>query len=242
MIIEVLSDYAKGATKKHVYEKIVTQNAYGIRTVKSRERFLRGISATYLKFKNDNHRNLFNKIFTKTGIFDIKRFVIFLQFAINNQLFYELTTKVFVKLYLDGRLTINKTEIVSFLYDLRDKETSVKTWSDSTINTVAYKYLTLLKKIGFLKGSVKKEFCHIVLTDDIIILLVYIIKSIDEMSPNFLENPYCSLLLLTRESIIDRLKKIALKDYFNITTLGFDLKIELKYSFEDIVDVVIKNN
>ena len=46
--------------------------------------------------------------------------------------------------------------------------------------------------------------------------------------------------MLSQENLTDRLKKISLVDYFGTSTLGYDLKIELKYKFQEIVDVIAK--
>jgi len=56
-----------------------------------------------------------------------------------------------------------------------------------------------------------------------------------------MKNPYIDILPITRENLYKRIKKLSLVDYFTIFTLGHDLKINLKYGFEEIVNVIIQN-
>ena len=157
LLYDVFRYYAKGSDKKAVMEKIISRDIYGIRTEATRGRFLRGIHSTLINYKNASHRQLIYDCFTKESTLELKRIAIYLQIAINNQVFFELTNRVFLKLYFAGRLTVDKIEFSSYLYNLKEENSQVRKWDDSTIEEVASKYLTLLKKLGFLKGKQKKE-------------------------------------------------------------------------------------
>ena len=238
LITDVIGDYAQGKSKDYVYDKIVTQNIYGIRTGKSRERFLYGIKGVFLKFKTKDHKIVFYSLFKNPGFLQAKKMSLFYQFAINNDLFFDISSNVYLTLYKAGRLTADKAEFVSYLYTLRDKGSEIQNWADSTIEKVASKYLTLLKKIDFLKGRAKKEFCNITPDDFTIVYVIYLIKSLGSSGSDILNNPFMPFLMLSRNNLADRLKKISLVDYFTVSTLGYDLKIDLKYKYEEIVDVI----
>lgn len=146
-----------------------------------------------------------------------------------------------MNLYKAGRLTVPKDEFTAYLYDLRDKQPDIQNWSNSTIDIIASKYLTLLKKLDFLKGRFRKEFCTLDLDDSTIVYLVYLFKSLGNVNPDIMKNPYLDILPYSKDNLYKRIKKISLIDYFTIYTLGYDLKINLKYGFEEIVDVIIQN-
>lgn len=242
IILKILKDYSKGLSKQEIKEKLVITNAYGIRTKGSRIRFYTAINSSFLQFKNQNHKDLMRSIFISDLSNDVHKFIAFFQMAINNDLFSQLTKDVLLELLFKGRLTVDKALFISYLYNLRNQYNDQINWTDSTIDTIAYKYLTLMKKLGFLKGSVKKEFCHFIPTDEILILTVYLIKSLGNEFPNLLDNPYSSLLMLSQEGLIERLRTITVQDYLTISTMGYYMKIDLKYSYKDIVDVIRKNN
>ena len=241
LINDVISAFAHEKGEDYINEEIFKQNVYGIRTLKSRKRFLSAINKTFIKFKTEEHQKVFYALFSQNNFVNIKKIALYLQFAFNDQLFYELTSKVNMKLYKSGRLTVPKDEFTAYLYDLRDKNTDIKNWSNSTIDIIASKYLTLLKKLGFLKGRIRKEFCQIDIDDPTIVYLTYLLKSLGNKNPDIMKNPYINILPISQESLYKGIKKLSLVDYFTIFTLGHDLKINLKYGFEEIVNVIIQN-
>jgi hypothetical protein len=241
LINDVISAFANGKGEDYINEEIFKQNIYGIRTLKSRERFLSAIKKVFIKFKTEEHQKVFYALFTQNNFVNLKRVALYFQFAFNDQLFYELNTKVYMKFYKAGRLTVPKDEFIAYLYDLRDNKLDIQNWSNSTLDIIASKYLTLLKKLGFLKGRSRKEFCTIDLDDPIIIYIVYLLKSLGNINPDIMKNPYLDILPYSQDNLYKRIKKISLSDYFKIYTLGYDLKVNLKYGFEEIVNVIIQN-
>ncbi len=240
LLYDVFRYYAKGSDKKAVMEKIISRDIYGIRTEATRGRFLRGIHSTLINYKNASHRQLIYDCFTKESTLELKRIAIYLQIAINNQVFFELTNRVFLKLYFAGRLTVDKIEFSSYLYNLKEENSQVRKWDDSTIEEVASKYLTLLKKLGFLKGKQKKEFVHITLSDESIIFALYLFKAINDETSYILENSYIDLLPISKDSLVERIKKIALKDFFLVSFVGNKLSLELTYDYKDVIDALVK--
>ena len=241
LINDVISAFAHGKGEAYINEEIFKQNIYGIRTLKSRERFLSAIKKVFIKFKTEEHQKVFYALFTQNNFVNLKRVALYFQFAFNDQLFYEINTKVYMKLYKAGRLTVPKDEFIAYLYDLRDNKLDIQNWSNSTLDIIASKYLTLLKKLGFLKGRFRKEFCTIDLDDPTIIYMVYLLKSLGNINPDIMKNSYLDILPYSQDNLYKRIKKISLVDYFKIYTLGYDLKVNLKYSYEEIVNVIIQN-
>jgi hypothetical protein len=241
LISDVISAFAHGKGEDYINEEIFKQNIYGIRTLKSRERFLSAIKKVFIKFKTEEHQKVFYALFTQNNFVNLKRIALYFQFAFNDQLFYELNTKIYMKLYKAGRLTVPKDEFIAYLYDLRDNQLDIQKWSNSTLDIITSKYLTLLKKLGFLKGRSIKEFCTIDLDDPTIIYIVYLLKSLGNINPDIMKNPYLDILPYSQDNLYKRIKKISLTDYFKIYTLGYDLKVNLKYSYEEIVNVIIQN-
>ena len=240
LLYDIFRFYAQGDDKKTVMDKIISQDTYGIRTEATRGRFLRGIHATLINYKNDSHRQLIYDCFTKSSSLELKKIVVYLQIGINNQLFFELTTQVFLKLYFAGRLTVDKNEFSSYLYNLKNTNEQVNKWDDSTIEEVASKYLTLLRKIGFLKGRQKKEFVHITIPDEAIIFAIYLFISIENSGNNIFDNKYIALLSMSSENLTERIKRIALKDFFEVSIAGNKLSVELTYDYKDVVDAIFK--
>ena len=240
LLYDVFRYYAEGFDKDTVKERIISQDTYGIRTEATRGRFLRGIHSTLINYKSDNHQQLIYDCFTKNTSIDFKKTTIYFQIGVNNQVFFELTTQIFLKLYFAGRLTADKSEFSSYLFDLKNTNKQVMEWDDATVNEVASKYLTLLRKIGFLKGKKIKEFIHITLSDEILIFVIYLLGAADNNVSNIFDNKYIQLLPISSETLKERIKKISLHDFFNVAAAGHKFSIELKYDYKDIVDAIIQ--
>jgi len=242
IVLKVLDDYSHGITLNQIKERMIVNNVYGIRTKSSRVRFYTGINATFLKFRNKDHKDLITSIFSSDLHKITKTNIAFIQMGINNELFFKLTKEVLAELLFSGRLTVNKQGFISYLHDLRRAYSDEIKWTDATIGTIAYKYLTLMKKLGFLKGSQRKEFTSFTLNEEMIILTVYLITSLNMDYSTFLDNPYSSLLLMSKDGIIEQLRRLNIQEYLTVSTLGYNMRIELKYDYKDIVNEIRKNN
>jgi len=242
IILRVLSDYSRGTTLDKIMDNMIVGNLYGIRTKSSRKRYYFGINSTFLQFNNRDHRNFITTVFSNDFPNITQRFIAYIQMAVNNELFYLLTKDVLAELLFNGRLTVDKQIFVAYINDLKRINIDKIEWTDETVITVASKYLTLMKKLGFLKGTQKKEFCSFTPTDEMIILAVYLITSLNPEKASFLKNPYSSLLLMTSEGIMERLRRVSLQKYISISTTGNDMKVELKYDYKDIAGEIRKNN
>jgi len=241
IILKVFSDYSEGKSLDEIKDNMVAGNVYGIRTKGSRVRFYTAINSTFLQFKSAEHKELIKSIYTSDLTHETKKYIGYIQMGINNELFYLLTTKVLSDLLMQGRLTLDKQVFISFIMNLRNDNTEIIKWTDETIGTIAYKYLTLMKKLGFLKGAKKKEFTSFNPTDEMIILTIYLIDSLEMECSSFLKNPYSSLLLMTNKGIMERLRRLSLQNYLSISTTGQDMQIELKCNYKDIVGEIRKN-
>ena len=242
IIMDVIGKFAEGKSKDEVFDLMHNQNIYDIRTAKSRERFFYGIMGVFLTFRSEAHQALVYRLFQTPGLLPLKNMTLFMQFAVNNDLFYDLSRNVLVKLYLDGRLTVDKAEFIAYLYELKEQHPEVRKWSTSTLETLASKYLTFLKKIDWLKGRIKKEFTRITPDDATLIYLVYLLKALNEPEPNLLKHPYTPLMMIGEETLIERVKNLSLEGFWTAETLGYDLKVDLSYRYEEIVDAILERD
>lgn len=242
IIMDVLKKFAEGRSKDEVFDLMYRRNIYDIRTAKSRERFFYGVISVFLMFRSEAHQTLIYRLFQASGLLPLKKMTLFVQFAINNELFYDLSRNVLVKLYLAGRPTLGRIEVSAYLHYLREQHAEMRQWSASTLETLASKYLTFLKKIDCLKGRVKKEFIRSTPDDAALIYMIYLLKSLAEPEPDLLKHPYTPLLLMTDDALIHRVKSLSLEGFWRVTTLGYDLKVDLNYPYEEIFDVIAQRN
>lgn len=214
---------------------IIKDNQFDFRTEKSRKRFLAAVYSAFLDFVSDDHKELLINLFKSNLSIRSKQMILFWQFASTNKLFFEITKNVFIKSYFSGRVSLPKSDVVAFIKELVSKNDELKdAWSQNTIETIASKYLTILKKLELVEGTTKKSFKHIQLSNDELLILIYLIKTLEKENPNILNSQFLDFSFISKDSFLNRVKQLAKKDLFEMSFNGEQLKIELKTPYQGI--------
>lgn len=238
IIYDVLRLLAENVPAENINELVIVNNKYGIRTEAARGRFLRVIKSAFWQFKNSEHETLIRSLFKSEGFEKTKSFALFWMLGINDTLFESITKQAFFQAYFSGRVQIKNDEIIAYLRHERETNPVIQKWSDTTIKTVASKYLTFLKKIDFLKGRQKKEFKYIQVDNNSLIYFLYLTKAVEPNQPDMFKSRYIDFLFTEKASLIDILKKVVFAEFIDIQTTGADLKIDLKFDYGEIIDAI----
>lgn len=228
---------------ENLNKTLVTNNEFNLRTEKSRKRFL---SALHSAFVNKNESiNDFIRIVYRESDFDdkSKAIILFWVFSINNELFRELNNKLFLKYYYQGRAELPAKDVEAYLKDLISRTDELKgRWSDITINTIASKYLTILKKLYLLEGTQKKLFCFVSTSDELIACLIHIYSLMNQQGTNFLEHEFSKWMFISKDSILERLKKVGKKDWIKMNYTGSALRVESGFNTNNIIDGIFRRS
>lgn len=132
-----------------------------------------------------------------------------------------------------------KEDITAYLKEFlnQNKQLELK-WSESTINTISTKYLNFMTKLNFLEGGRKKTFRHIKISAESLVLFLYFAKLFDPANKDILTNDMLPLSFISPKDILERLKKLALKDWFSMDFNGVAANIELTHSYEGICNAL----
>lgn len=220
-------------------ELIHQRNEFNLRTEKSRTRIESEVRKAFLQFKNDDHQDLFQGICSEHVPQQDKELILVWQFALNNRLFREITSNVFVKIYYSGRTIITKDDITAYLKEfLLQNELLQISWSEITINTLSTKYLNLMSKLGFLSTGRVKSFKNIRPSSEAQVLFLYFAKLFAPNNSDILTNELLPISFIHSADIQDRLKKLSLKGFFNMNFNGVALNIELTLSHKGVCNVL----
>lgn len=220
-------------------ELVNKRNEFNLRTERSRTRIEREVQKAFLQFKNKEHLALIQGIFTERVPLQDKELILVWQFSLNNRLFREISSRVFVKTYYSGRASISKDDITAYLKEfLRQNESLRISWSENTINTLSTKYLNLMSKLGFLPPGRVKSFEHISPSSEAQVLFLYFAKLFSPNAGDILKNELLPVSFIPPHDIQDRFKRLSLKGFFNMNFNGVALNIELTHSYEGICDVL----
>ncbi|MFK5938150.1 MAG: DUF1819 family protein [Sulfurimonas sp.] len=239
LIVKAIELYTVGGGAME--DAIVRRNEFDFKTENARKRFLAAVTSTFLNFQNKDHEELITNLFSHQMSLETQQLILFWQFSLSNRLFYEISRDVFIKNYFSGRVSFAKEDIVAYIKDLGSTTPEMKDkFTDITINTIASKYLTVLKKLDLIEGKQKKTFKHIQVSNEALVIFLHLLKTIDPSSANILKNKYSTLSMVSPESFAERVKQLAKKDYFNMSFNGVALKIEPIHTNKRIADVLFK--
>lgn len=222
-----------------VEDLISGRNEFNLRTERSRVRIETAINQAFLQFKNQDHKDLIHSFFQSNAPRPDKELILFWQFSLNNRLFNNISSQVFIKTYLSGRTHVSKDDIIAYLKELFNQNKQLNpNWSESTINTLSTKYLSVMTKLNFLEGTRIKSFRHIKISTESLVLFLYFAKLYDPQANNILKNGMLPLSFVLPDDIRERLKKLSLKGFFNMNFNGVALNIELTHSYKGIYDAL----
>lgn len=220
---------------------LVTNNEFNFRTEKSRKRFLSVLNSAFvsknktidelasglmLHFKNDENA---------------QAVLLFWLFSMNNKLFFELNRDVFLKYYFQGRAELSKETVIAYIKDLINRVDELKgKWSEITIDTIASKYLTILKKLKLLEGNKKKKFTLIRISDELLAVFIHLIDLLENRKGNFLEDDFLGFTFISKDNILDRLKRIGKKDWVKLNFNGVALQVEPVFNNNNIIDGIFR--
>jgi hypothetical protein len=234
MIHEAIRSYVNN--EQDFKKRFVDQNEFNIRTAEGRGRFYRGIKSSIMTFKNDDHKGLYESFFAQLNYALPYNFLIFWLLAQNNKLFQIISKEVYLKFYFNGKVSITSDDIFAFLLHLQesDKIFSELKWTRKTMEPIASKYLTILKKLDLLEGSQKKTIKHIQLSDTDLTIYLYVLKSCYPEVSNLLLGDFLIFSFMTPQRFGERVKKIAQKGWFNMSYTGTNLNIEPTIKFNQL--------
>ena len=208
------------------------------RTKKSFERNRKAIEKNILSYRSEDHKVLFENsmINIECGIDTYK--ILFWQTCLNNKIFDMISNGVFFTYYFNGKTSIETSEIEAYLKDQYSENEVFNSWSASTKKIIGSKYLSYLKKLGFVEGKVKKSISPIHTNDKELCLFIYLLDASEVLSNNILDRKLEQYCLMSNEVFIDRLKKLAVQEYIDFEYTGDRLTVNTLYKSTEIIDVL----
>jgi hypothetical protein len=208
-----------------------------IKTDKSVKRFEKAITGTLLQFNSKESAYLVRSILAAESISHDSLLMLFWNSSRNNDLLHYLNSQVYFPAFYSGRLIIKKEEVSACIKELKETEAIVQGWTIVTIDTVARKYLTLLKKFNLMEGALNKKILHPYLNDKMFVLFVYWLNAV-ETKRNLLESDWLKYSLCGQQVFIERLLQKKFSKFFQLTYTGDKLKIETSTPYETVYDAV----
>ncbi|HRN49162.1 BrxA family protein [Agriterribacter sp.] len=232
---DLILHYLNRESSKFEYKPHYTYTS--IKTDKSVKRFENAIVRTFLKHSDKNAELLIKSILSIEGLSSNGLVMLFWNASANNELLRYLNEHVYFPAFYSGKLTLKKEDVIACIKELRETELQIKGWTIDTIETVGRKYLTFLKKLTLMEGSLKKVIVHPYLNDKAFVLFIYWLKAI-EATPNILESSWLKYSFCERNVFLERSMQKKFSKYFQLLYTGDKLKIETTVPYEIIYDAI----
>jgi hypothetical protein len=218
---------------------ISSRNELNLRTERSRTRIEKAIEVGFLRFRNQDHEDLLKSFFIGGDVPQDRDLVLFWQFSLSNRLFREISSQVFIKMYFSGRTSLSKEDITAYLKEFLNQNKQLNLgWSKNTIHTLSTKYLNLMTKLNFLEGVRAKSYKHIRTSEEALVIFLYFAGLHEPENKNILKNDLLPLSFVAPEDVLERLKRLSMKGFFDMNFNGVDLNVELTHSYKGICDAV----
>lgn len=220
-----------------LFDTIVSKNEYNLRTAKSRKRFTSVLKSALLNEDDRINKIVADGIVHFANNSKAKALLVFWLLSLNNKLFFEINRDVFLKNYFNGRVALPKDDVLAYLKEIVANDKNLKEkWSDSTVEIIASKYLTLMKKLSLMEGGQKKSFVHVSVSDEMLTLFLHIFTYLTDNNVNFYDHPFSDFSFISDESKLERLKKLGLKNMINIKSAGGSLVVKEVFEPQNIID------
>jgi len=161
-------------------------------------------------------------------------------------LYYEFAQDPFIRLVtLDflypeferGTLSVQTTDIVTFIESIQEDYDDLRDRSESTVNGAATKYLTALRNYGLLEGTQRKEFAVTYIPDETVAYVVYrLFQKGTKSASDVIEHDDWKLFLMNESEVQRRIRDIS-PQYVSYEKRGSTERLITKHdSIEDLID------
>lgn len=240
---------AKGAVKSninilggfedfHRIPDLISTAGFGLveRTESSAKRYLKAVDETFNQFGSSQIERLFKAAMRSKALSEeAKRRGMALQFLAIDPLFEQLFNNCFVPIVQSGRTTISKHDVIAFLDDKIQSGKLEVNWTRETIDTVSRKFLSILKKLGFLEGRTKKSLGDAYIGTDFLVFFHYWLKAFDATS-NTLSSIFFPMLMVSKEKYLFLLKQEAVRNKIDWSYSGDKVQVSTKLTIEEYLD------
>lgn len=216
---------------------LLTSNSFYLneRTEASSKRYLKAVDDTFNQFRSAQLKRLFLAGLGAEGISEeAKKRIMALQFAAVDPLFQSLFADCFIPIVTSGRTTISKHDVIAYIDEKINIGALNVTWTRETIDTVSRKFLSVLKKLGFLDGKVKKTLVDAYTGSDFLIFFHYWLQAFDET--NTLASRFFPLLMVSKEKYIFLLKQEVIRAKIDWSYSGDKVQVSTKLTVDEYAD------
>lgn len=232
----ILRTYVECESYEELERRVVEENILNKDTDEYRTNILREVTRRYIPDKEEYTETPLMKIMSVDVRSDVTDWCLYYEFA--QDPFIRLVTLAFLFPEFErGTLSVQATDIVTYIESIQEDYADLRDRSESTINEAATKYLTALRNYGLLEGTQRKEFAVTYVPDETVAYTVYrLFQTGAKSASDVIEHDDWKLFLMNESEVQRRIRDIS-PQYVSYEKRGSTERLITKHdSIEDLID------
>ena len=171
-----------------------------------------------------------------------RHLILFYELAKSLPLVYDLTVDCLYTLYMDGRSSIDKADVLAWLdRACADGHDEIGEWSPQTRNKVASNYLTIARDFGLLEGTQRKVFTRLYVPLPTFVYVLYRLKDEGQPTKAIVTSDDFKLFLMDRRDVYLLLDEATRAGYATFQRAGdvYDLTFHY-HNLTEVADELIR--
>jgi hypothetical protein len=232
----ILRTYVECESYDELERQVVEENILNKDTDEYRTNILREVTRRHIPDKEEYTETPLMKLLSTDVRSDVTDWCLYYEFA--QDPFIRLVTLDFLFHEFErGTLSVQATDIVTFIELIQEDYADLRDRSESTINEAATKYLTALRNYGLLEGTQRKEFAVTYVPDETVAYVVYrLFQKGAKSASDVIEHDDWKLLLMNESEVQRRIRDIS-PLYVSYEKRGSTERLITKHeNIEDLID------
>jgi len=232
----ILRTYVTHESYEELEQQVLEKNVLNKNTDEYRKNILREVTRRHIPDGEEYSETPLMKVMLADVRSDVTDWCLYYEFA--QDPFIHLVTRDFLYPEFErGTLSIQATDIVTFIESIKEDYTDLGSRSESTINEAATKYLTALRNYGLLEGTQRKEFAVTYVPDETVAYVVYrLFEEGAKSASDVIEHDDWKLFLMDESEVRRRIRDIS-PQYVSYEKRGSTERLITKYdNIEALID------
>jgi len=232
----ILRTYVECESYEDLERQVVEENILNKDTDEYRTNILREVSRRHIPDRTEYTETPLMKIMSANIQSDVTDWCLYYEFAQNP--FIRLITLDFLYPEFErGTLSIQATDIITFIESIQEDYADLRDRSESTINEAATKYLTALRNYGLLEGTQRKEFAVTYVPDETVAYVVYrLFQKGAKSASDIIEHDDWKSFLMDESEVRRRIRDIS-PQHVSYEKRGSTERLITKHdNIEDLID------
>jgi hypothetical protein len=235
--LQVMRELADKVPLESIKEQVFQDDLFLKRTLATRKRVWETIYTRYISERNPQELYTLARITASPLPERDRHLILFYELARSRPLVYDLTVNCLYNLYMDGRSSIGKADVLAWLDRASaDGHDEIGEWSPQTKDKVASNYLTIARDFGLLKGTQRKVFTRLYVPLPVFVYVLYRLKDEGQPRKTIVTSDDYRLFLMDQRNVYLLLDEATHAGYVTFQRAG-DV-YDLTFHYDNLTEVV----